>query len=77
VAELADALGSGLSGHYARVGSSPTFGTGTLPASTLQGFYFPCAMDEAGVRWSYEKSWKRLETRWNDSRVRRVGAPGD
>jgi len=43
----------------------------------LQGFYFPCAMDEAGVRWSYEKSWKRLETRWNDSRVRRVGAPGD
>ena len=27
VAELADALGSGLSGHYAREGSSPSFGT--------------------------------------------------
>jgi hypothetical protein len=27
VAELADALRSGRSGHYAHVGSSPTFGT--------------------------------------------------
>ncbi len=38
VAELADALGSGLSEHYAREGSSPSFGTGTLPATSLQGF---------------------------------------
>lgn len=38
VAELADALGSGLSGHYARVGSSPTFGTGTLPAPSCRVF---------------------------------------
>jgi hypothetical protein len=43
VAELADALGSGLSGHYARVGSSPTFGTGTIPASKMQGFLFSLA----------------------------------
>jgi hypothetical protein len=40
VAELADALGSGLSEHCARVGSSPTFGTGTIPASNSQGFLF-------------------------------------
>ena len=40
VAELADALGSGLSEHYAREGSSPSFGTGTFPASFLQGFLF-------------------------------------
>jgi hypothetical protein len=38
VAELADALGSGLSEHYAREGSSPSFGTGIIPASSLQGF---------------------------------------
>ena len=41
VAELADALRSGRSGHYARVGSNPTFGTGTIPASYLRGFLFP------------------------------------
>ena len=41
VAELADALRSGRSGHYARVGSNPTFGTGTIPASIPAGFYFP------------------------------------
>ena len=50
VAELADALRSGRSGHYARVGSNPTFGTGTIPASILQGFIFPCANFKAGVR---------------------------
>ena len=50
VAELADALGSGLSEHYARVGSNPTFGTGINPAPSLQGFYFPCRKNEAGVR---------------------------
>jgi hypothetical protein len=41
VAELADALGSGLSEHCARVGSSPTFGTGIFPASNCRVFYFP------------------------------------
>jgi hypothetical protein len=41
VAELADALRSGRSGHYARVGSNPTFGTGTIPASYQQGFLIP------------------------------------
>jgi hypothetical protein len=41
VAELADALGSGLSEHYAREGSSPSFGTGTLPALIYAGFLFP------------------------------------
>jgi hypothetical protein len=51
VAELADALGSGLSEHYAREGSSPSFGTGTVPASSLQGIFFPCENNEAGVRW--------------------------
>ena len=40
VAELADALGSGLSEHCAREGSSPSFGTGTIPASYTQGFLF-------------------------------------
>ena len=50
VAELADALGSGLSEHYAREGSSPSFGTGTIPASSLQGFLFSCMNIEAGVR---------------------------
>jgi hypothetical protein len=53
VAELADALGSGLSEHCARVGSSPTFGTGTVPASILQGFLFPlrenCAWSKMDV----------------------------
>ena len=41
VAELADALRSGRSGQYARVGSNPTFGTGIIPASSGQGFPFP------------------------------------
>ncbi len=41
VAELADALGSGLSEHCAREGSSPSFGTGIVPASIWQGFLFP------------------------------------
>jgi hypothetical protein len=41
VAELADALRSGRSEHYARVGSNPTFGTGIFPASYVQGFLFP------------------------------------
>ncbi len=41
VAELADALGSGLSEHCAREGSSPSFGTGTIPAIIWQGFLFP------------------------------------
>ncbi len=38
---LADALRSGRSGQYARVGSNPTFGTGTIPAPVqVQGFSF-------------------------------------
>jgi hypothetical protein len=51
VAELADALGSGLSEHYAREGSSPSFGTGTFPASSSKGIFSPCENMEAGVRW--------------------------
>ena len=39
VAELADALGSGLSEHCAREGSSPSFGTGTNPALNCGAFY--------------------------------------
>ena len=50
VAELADALRSGRSGHYARVGSNPTFGTGIIPAPTCGDFYFPCTNFQAGVR---------------------------
>jgi hypothetical protein len=52
VADLADALGSGLSEHYARVGSSPTFGTGINPAPILQGFLFP--LREA-------RGWSKME----------------
>ncbi len=37
VAELADALGSGLSGHCAREGSSPSFGT--YPHPHTAGFF--------------------------------------
>ena len=50
VAELADALRSGRSGHYAREGSNPSFGTGTSPASIAQGFCFPCEKCLPGVR---------------------------
>ncbi len=52
VAELADALRSGRSGHYAREGSNPSFGT--LEPAGYCGF-FSCLEMYFSVRLNYEE----------------------